>query len=809
MMFPFGMGHDVRLACRTLMKQPRFSLMIVGILAVGVAGMTTIFSLFNGLFLRPFPVPHQDRIVGLSEADVKTGAQTQVYPRFEAWRQHNRTFECMGFCSFWAANVSLPDKAERINMRLASHDFLRVLSLRPVLGRYFTAEEDRQGGPNVVLLSFGFWKRQFGQDPSVLGRTLTLDGDPYTIIGVLPPEADFPERKEIWQPLRPDAQGRHGGLGTWAIGLLKEGITVEQARQDLTAIHQGWIRQHAEEEITTLPAVTLLRETFRQGVKQYRIGLSILLAVVGFAMLTACCNVMSIMLARGAFQTKEFAMRAALGASRGRIIRQVLAESLVLSAIGGGIGILLGNHALGLLLSRAVDQIPQWMRFPLDVRCGLFVAAVVVVTTILSGLLPAFYAAFPKHLHSMLQSASTRVTVSRSRRQTLNAIVTAEVALASMLLIGAGLLLRTFHQVKSIDPGFRPAGALTYNITLPIGPYFDENKRRSFWDQHLDRVRALSGVTQAALGDYLPMTWPSFGKFEIEGATPPDDGEATPSFLKQTVTPGYFETLGIRLLAGRLFADSDVQKDSEKVAIVNETLAKRFWHGENPLDRRIRPRNSPDWIRVVGVTADVINGGPDQPVWPAVYRPPSSDVPFVMFGIARTSGDPLALVSSIRQIVRAADSGLPVQDVRTLSRLLSDSMWLRHLICWVFGVPAVAAGIMAFAGLYGVISYSVNRRVQEIGVRVALGAGVPDITGMFLRQGFRFIAVGLTFGVVGGFLLSRLFAGLPGMLYNVSPNDPVTFLGVVVLLTAVALAACYLPARRAAKSEPMAALRCE
>jgi len=371
------------------------------------------------------------------------------------------------------------------------------------------------------------------------------------------------------------------------------------------------------------------------------------------------------------------------------------------------------------------------------------------------------------------------------------------------------LLLRTFHHVHSIDPGFRKAGVLTYNISLPIGPYFDESKRRAFWDGHLERIRALAGVTQAALSNCLPLTWPSFGQFEIEGSTQTNSGPPLPSILMQRITPSYFDALGIPLLAGRFFLDRDNQRDGERVGIVNETSARRFWPGESPIGKRIQPQDSQEWIRVVGVAGDVIQSGLDHPPEPGVYLPPNSDVPFGMFGIVRTSRDPLSLVSSIREVVRAADSGLPIQDIRTMSRLISESMWLRHLTCWVFGLPATAAGIMAFAGLYSVINYSVSRRVQEIGIRMALGASVPGVTGMILREGFRFIAVGLPFGLAGGFVLSRLFASLPGMLYDVSPNDPVTFLAVILLLTTVTLLACYFPARRAAKIDPMVALRYE
>jgi putative ABC transport system permease protein len=316
-------------------------------------------------------------------------------------------------------------------------------------------------------------------------------------------------------------------------------------------------------------------------------------------------------------------------------------------------------------------------------------------------------------------------------------------------------------------------------------------------------------VTQAALSDYVPVSWASFGEFEVEGLAPVGTGPSRPVALRQGITPGYFETLGLRLCAGRFLGEQDNRKDSEKVALVNETFARRFWPGVNPVDKRIRRSNSADWIRVVGVTGDVIDASLDQPSWPTVYLPSGADAPWGMFGIVRASGDPLSLMASIRAVVRAADSALPIQDIRTMTERIDASVWIRRLSAWLFGIPAAAAALMACAGIYGVISYSVSRRVQEIGIRMTLGASRREVIRMVTRQALRLIGVGLLFGLAGGFILSRLLAGLPGMLYQVSPNDPVTFLGVIFVLTAVALLACYLPARRAARVDPMVALRCE
>ncbi len=801
--------RDVRIACRSLSKQPGSSLMIVGVLAVGIAGTTTIFSLFNGVFLRPLPIPDQERVVSLWELDPASGAEHGLsYPRYHAWRQYNETFDCMAFSTVWVANVSANSIAERVGTRLASREFFDVFGIRPVLGRCFTAEEDRPDGPKVVLLSAGLWKRMFDSDPTIVGRTVCLDDDPsYTVVGIVPDDT-FPDHKDIWCPLRADPDKGHGGLGAMAAGRLKRGVTIQQARDDLTRIQKGWAQQHPDKKVTTLPSVTPLREAYLSMARQVRFALSVVFAIVTLVLLIACCNVTSTMLARGTYRSREIAVRATLGATRGRIVQQVLTESLVLSVAGGLLGILLGYYALQVLLVLLADTVPGWMRFTLDVRCTLFCVLVIITATLLSGLLPALHAALPRDLHGALQALGTRATASRARRRTLNAVVTAQIALALTLLVGAGLILRTLLNVRNADPGFRTAGILTYHVPLSIGAYIDENKRHAFWEQHIERVRALPGVVHAALINNAPMSVPAVKKYEAEGG-PSTSGEQSPQVLVRRITPDYFETLGIPLLAGRRFTENDNRRDSEQTVIVNQTFAERFWPDENPLDKRIRQQGSEAWIRVIGVVKDIRQVSLEQSPQPGVYLPRATDAAFGMCGVVQAAGDPLALVPAIRAAIQAVDPGVPLAEVQTMSERVHESMSARRLALWLYGVPAVIAGLLAFAGIYGVTSYAVSQRTQEIGVRMALGAEVSDVLKMVIGNGLRLVFLGLALGLAGAFTLGRAFAGMEYLLYDVRPTDPATIIAVALLLTTAALTACYLPARRAARTDPVKALRYE
>jgi predicted permease len=802
--------QDVRYGLRMLARQPAQSLMIVGILAVGIAGTTTVFSLFNGVFLRPLPIPDQDRIMNLDEIDPATGGEHSVpYFRFHAWRQYNQTFEVMAFSSQWVANVSRGGRAEHVGMRNVTHEFFDVFGIRPILGRSFTAEEDRPGGPNVVLLSAGLWKRMFDSDPAIIGRTVSLDDDPsWTIIGVLP-DATFPDRKDLWCPLRADSEKDDGGLGPMAVGRLKKGATVEQARDDLRRSQRGWAEQHPDKQLTALPSVTPMRQAYLRMANQFRFVLFVTLGVVVLVLVIACCNVASTMLARGTYQSREFAMRATLGATRGRIVQQVLAESLVLSVAGSLPGILLGYHALQILLRLLGSLVPTWMKFSLDVRSILFCVLIVAATTVLSGLLPALHAAAPKDLHGTLQALGARTTGSRAKRRTLDAIIAAQVALAMMLLVGAGLILRTYLKVQEIDPGFRTAGVLTYNVPLSIGSYIDENKRHAFWDRYIEKVQALPGVVHAALINVPPMSYPGAMRFEAQDTPPRSGNVRNPDVLTWRITPDYFAAVGIPLLAGHGFAESDNRRDSERTAVIDETFARRFWPNENPIDKRIRPEGSQDWIRVIGVVKDTRQISLEQVPQPTIYLPRVTDAAYGMCVVVRTSGDPLSLVPVIRASMRSIDPGLPIEDIQTLAQRVYESMSGRRLALWMYGIPALVAAILAFAGIYGVTSYAVSQRTQEIGIRMALGARVPDVTRMVIGQGLRLVLIGLGIGLLGAIALGQVLASMEFMLYDVGPTDPLTLAGVPLLLTAAAVFACYLPARKAARIDPMAALRCE
>ena len=795
--------QDIRYAVRTLSKSRGFTVMVVGILAIGMGGSMMIFSIFNELILRPFPVPEQERLVDLDEKAPQWNLEYTLvaYQDFHEWRRSNQTFDCMTVWTHSGWNLALDDRAERVEGIGVTYDYFDVLHVQPVLGRRFVEEDDRPGAARVAVLSTHLWQELYGEDPSVIGRFVRLDGEPYTIVGVLPADAMFPVKADLWVPLA-ENPAAPGGYYLRGMGRLKADVSLAGAQADLEHIHKGLIDKRPDNKITT-PRLTPLRLKY---MGEYQHVTSLLLLVAGLVLMLACCNITGMMLARGMTRGRELAVRRALGASRYRIIRQVLTETLMLCILGAFLGAWLGRFSLDLLLRSLAGYLDPWMTFATDGRVLVFCVGVVGLATILSGLVPALHAASGRDTESTLRAPVTRTTASASGRRSLNVLVAGEIALAMTLLVGAVLLLEAFCKICRVAPGFRVDGILTYRISLPSEQYKDNSTRQAFFESHLERVRTLPGVQTASFANMGPFDGHNSTRFDVEGVERAP-GEMNPTVLIQTVMADYFETMGIELLAGRLFTAQDYRSDSERTVIINETFAQRLGSNRQALDKRIAYQGSKDWMRVIGVTRDIKYFGLDQVMIPALYLPCGPNPPYnSMRAFVHAAGDPLAAVAMIRETLRSADPSLSIHEVQTMRDRIHRSLWGRRTYSWLIGVFAVVAAIMAVGGIYGIMSYSVSQRTQEMGIRLALGARAGDILRHILTQGARLIGIGLGVGLIGALVMGQLLAGL---LFGVSAMDLRALLGVTILLLAVTLLACYIPARRAAKVDPMVALRCE
>ncbi len=794
--------QDLRYAVRTLGRNPGFAVTVVGILAIGMGGSLMIFSIFNELNLRPFPVPEQERLVDLDEKAPQWNLEHALvaYQDFHEWRRSNQTFDCMTVWHRRGWNLSLEDRAERVEGIGVTYDYFDVLHVQPALGRRFVEEDDRPGAAHVAVLSAHLWQDLYGGDPSVIGRSPRLDGKPYTIVGVLPANAIFPVKADLWVPLAADPVTSRGYY-LQGIGRLKAGVSLAGAQADLEHIHKGLIDKRPDNKITT-PRLTPLRLKY---MGEYQHVPSLLLLVAGLVLMLACCNITGMMLARGMTCGRELAVRRALGASRYRIIRQALTETLLLCILGALAGALLGRFSLDLLVRSLAGHLDPWMTFATDGRVLVFCVGVVGLATILSGLVPALHAASGRDTESVLRATAARTTASRSGRRGLNVLVAGEIALAMTLSVGAVLLLEAFYKVSRVAPGFRVRGVLTYRISLPSEQYKDGTARQALFESHLERVRTLPGVQAASFANMGPGDGYNSTRFDVEGVERAP-GEMNPTVLVQTVLADYFQTLGIELLAGRLFTAQDSRADSERTVIINETFAQRLGSNRQALDQRIAYQGSKDWMRVIGVTRDIKYFGLDQVMSPAPYLPCGPNPPYSMRAFVHAAGNPLALVAMIRETLRSADSSLSIHEVQTMRDRVQESLWVRRTYSSLIGVFAVVAAIMAVGGIYGIMSYSVSQRTQEMGVRLALGARAGDVVRHILTQGARLIGIGLGVGLIGALVMGQLLAGL---LFGVSTMDLRALLGVTMLLLAVTLLACYLPARRAARIDPMAALRCE
>jgi predicted permease len=795
--------NDLRYAFRVLLKNPGFSALAVFTLALGIAGSVVIFSVFNGLFLRPLPFKESERLVNLDEAAPKWNLEYTglSYDDFFEWRAQNQTFESMGASEDASFNFSLKGNPERMEGARVTHDFLATLGIQPVLGRGIASEEDAPGKSRVALVSYGLWKRLWGGEPGVLGQSLTLDAVPFTIIGVLPPEVGPLQRAEVVVPL---ARSVNDGRGWYLAGAgrLKPGVAIEQARQDLTRIHRGMIPTRAVNDITS-PRLTPLRERL---LGDYRLVTYVLIAAVAVVWLIACANVAGLTLARGLGRSKEISIRMALGATRRSVIRQILAESLALSVIGGLLGVALGQSSLGALVRFLPEQFPRWLHFGMDGRFVVFSLVTTAATAIVFGLVPAVQMVSRVNLQGALQAATSKSTGSSNQRRSLNALVIGEIALALVLLINAGLLLQAFRGLQKMDPGFRSENVLTYDLSLPRAQYTN-TQQTAFFEEHLAQLRALPGVKAASATSIVPLGGHSGTFFQVENAPPKAKDEQDPVVLQRHVFPGYADAMGLTLLSGRFFSEQETRGAAMNAVVVNESFGVRNWPKEDAIGKRIRyPGDNNPWLTVIGVTKDEKHYGFDQPMRPGLFLPyhisPSRRMTIVVRGV----NDPQTLLPTIRSMIQKIDPTLPIFQVRTMSERVKSSMWLRRSYSWLFGFFAAVALTMALAGVYGVISYAVSQRTNEIGIRMALGAQRMDVLRLVLRHGLVLAGVGTGIGLLGALMLSHWMRTL---LFGISAIEPVTLLLVPFLLLIVTLLACLLPARKATRVDPMVALRYE
>jgi predicted permease len=775
-------------------------------LALGIGATVAVFTLINGLFLKPLPFSDPDRLVYINETAPRWNLETTgiTYADFAQWHKAQQAFEAIATFNRRSFNVATDNGADRLDGASVSADFARVLGIEPVIGRMFTAEEDRPNGPNVALISMSVWRERFGGRTDVLGQTIRLNSRQFTIIGVLPPSADFPGGVRLWIPQQgdPDSVDNYSLEGA---GRLKPGVTVAQGAADLLRAHQR-IFDTRDKEKAVSPLVRDLREHL---IGDYDTIVSTLGAAVSLLLLVACANVAAMMLARALTRRREMGIRLAMGASRTRLLRQLLVENLILSAVGGLLGLVIGNWAIQLLLASLPDQAPRWASFALDGRMVIFTLGTCIVTALMFGWAPALHA-MNADLRSAVASDTAGSTPAIRGRRTLSTLVVAEFALASLMFVCGGLLLRAYDRVKNVDPGFDPNGVASFTVSLPGVTYADNKARLSFFERLETRLRGLPGVINAGTISCAPLSNCHWGVFyHAEGAAPRRPNESNPVVLNRVASPGYFQSMGIRLQRGRVFTDQDGREgaDQPSVIIVNETFARTLWpDGRDPIGQRVRQGEKAPWLTVVGVVADVKHYGLERTVRPAVYLPLPRIVLSTMSFAVRTAGDPGALIPTARTVVRQLDPELPIYNARTMSERMMLSLTLRAAYSWMLVVFAGIALILALGGSYGVTSYLVSQRARELGIRVALGARRSDISRAVLKGSIAIIGVGVAIGITGAIGAGRLLSSL---LFGVPPYDALILTIAVAALGASGFLANWLPARRASRIDPMISLRAD
>jgi putative ABC transport system permease protein len=802
--------QDLRYGIRALAKAPGFTVVAVLAIALGIGANTAIFSVVDAVLLRPLPFPEPERLMRAFLQEAASG-QTSTFgiADFLAWRDHQQSFEHVAAYDTTQGSVALTglSNPERIRGVAVSADFFSALGATPILGRAFTPEDDRPGSEPVVVIGKNFWRSHLSSDPNVLGRSITLDGRPHIIIGVMPSEFLFPgtEPIAVW-PIRtfepPRARPPYFLV---PFGRLKHGITPQQAEAELRTIASQVSQQFPDTQYVVGGKLIPLKDVLVQDV---RTALLVMLAAVSFVLLIALVNVANLLLARATSREKEIALRLALGASRMRIIRQLLTESILMASLGGALGLLLGYIGVHAFLAFAPGKIPRLIEVGVDGRVLAFTCLVSILGGILFGLAPALHSTRASLNDSLKEG--TRSAGSASGNKIRKFLVVSEFALALVLMIGAGLLIRSFLRLRGVNPGFQQGHLVTAQISLPRTPYEQEPQIISFWQQFLARVQALPGVQAAGITMSLPPNLLQItNPFIVEGQGY-DRNRALQLAEELTISPDYFGALGVPLLKGRFFTDSD---RTVEVLIINETMAKKYFANQDPIGKRIQtgdPDPKSPWETVVGVVGDVKYSGLEAAPSPTLY------VPYTEQGwtswsrnmslVVRTRMDPVSIVSALRQELAHLDKNLPLSEVHTMNELIDQSVVQQRFRTWLLGAFSALALLLAAVGIYAVISHMVGQRTREIGIRIALGASRKEILKLILGQASQLALVGICVGVTGALLLTRIVRSL---LFSVSATDPLSFAMMCALLAFVALLAGYVPATRATRVDPMVALRYE
>ncbi len=797
--------RDLRYGVRTLARNPGFTCVAVLALALGIGAVSAIFTVVNSVLLQPLHFYKPDQLVVVSERNLKKGLpEFPLSPgNYLDFRDHNRSFSGILTGSSGSANLAGSAEPERLSVASVTTNFFHVMGAQPELGRTFTEQEGKPGSEQVVVVSHRLWQRRFGGRRDVLGQKLKLNAELYTLVGVMPAGFEFPEA-DIWGPLvmSPEDWQQRGSHMLFGIGRLKGGVSLEAAQVDLNAIASRAAQAYPDTNSGWDPRLQSLQEGL---VGDVRLAIVTLATAVGFVLLIACVNMANLLLSRSASRRHEIGIRSALGAGRGRLVRQLLTESSLLAALGAVVGLALAWAGVRLLLNLSPDILPRAKEIAVDGRVLAFTAATAVFTVVLFGLAPAFLMA-KTDVNSALRAGGSGNSIGFRRNRLRSMLVIGEVALSVVLLSGAGLLIRSFYHLRSIDPGFDPHGVLTFSTDLPDAQYKSEEQQTAFYDRALERIRVLPGVSKAGAGGTFPLSGSSVILRFFQMGKPPLTAGHEPVAAYNEVTPEYFAALRIPLKGGRYFTPLD-NASAARVAIISEGMARQFYPNENPLGQRLKigsAQNKP--AEIVGIVGDVRDQQLEEKGRAAVYQPAAQAPDTSMYFAIRTAGNPATLISSVRAAIRQLDSELPLNAVGTVDNLVDTSLSNRRFAMLLMAIFASLALALAMVGIYGVMSSLVMQATHEIGIRMALGARSADVLRMVLRHGGLLMAVGLLIGIPMAFGAGKLLAS---QLFEVPPSDPVTYAAVSAALLATGLAACLIPALRAMWVDPMVALRNE